>query len=278
MSKTAYGSNYKSAFDCHTDVIEVMQIGNCRISAGRYADMNHKWFDLRVRMIDDDKLRDDRVVIANDGAKSLLPPEVTELAPPPTLDIDWPDFGTPSLDKQWWTDFVTALQVIDQDTDVGVYCYGGHGRTGTALAILGSLAGLVPVGKDAVSWVRENYCDSAVESWGQIDYIEEITGETILARPSSFIQSGKSGWQSVITPQSKWEKINGNWVKVDHAKGTTEVSFEKPDEWENPNFPGMSPTTVKTNPAGFSQPQSDKPQSKTATALIEELNKRTTVL
>lgn len=47
--------------------------------------------------------------------------------------------------------------------------WGGHGRTGTALACLARLDG-VPAG-DAVAWVREHYCRQAVETVDQEAFV-----------------------------------------------------------------------------------------------------------
>ena len=46
-------------------------------------------------------------------------------------------------------------------------CIGGHGRTGTFLAALVSTFGE----KDAISYVRQNYCHKAVESTTQIKFL-----------------------------------------------------------------------------------------------------------
>ena len=61
------------------------------------------------------------------------------------------------------------------------YCQGGHGRTGTALAIIGALSNCIPPGVDPVAEVRRRYCDLAVESAAQIEYIEAITGREVKA-------------------------------------------------------------------------------------------------
>jgi protein-tyrosine phosphatase len=53
-------------------------------------------------------------------------------------------------------------------------CLGGHGRTGTALACLAILCGLPP--SEAVTWVRESYCASAVESGLQEAFVTGFGG------------------------------------------------------------------------------------------------------
>ena len=51
-------------------------------------------------------------------------------------------------------------------------CIGGHGRTGTFLAALVSEFGE----KDAISYVRKNYCQKAVESSSQVKFLASTSG------------------------------------------------------------------------------------------------------
>ena len=86
--------------------------------------------------------------------------------------VDWPDFGVP--------DDLVALRVALRDLlerarsgqSVEIGCLGGHGRTGTALACLAVATGSHP--DDAVSWVRTNYCDKAVETDQQRALVEDF--------------------------------------------------------------------------------------------------------
>jgi len=55
---------------------------------------------------------------------------------------------------------------------VEVGCIGGHGRIGTALAILAILTGHPAA--DAVAWVRANYCPKAVETIDQEAFITRL--------------------------------------------------------------------------------------------------------
>ena len=84
-------------------------------------------------------------------------------APPwPYEFFDWPDFGVPDdLDalRRVLTDLLDRARKGDR---VEVGCFGGHGRTGTALACLAVLTG-TPA-NDALAWVRTNYCYKAVET------------------------------------------------------------------------------------------------------------------
>lgn len=76
-------------------------------------------------------------------------------------------------------------ELLAEGHTVHAGCIGGHGRTGTFLAALvthiqlteGEEGGWPPTGEfDAIAWVRKNYCERAVESKGQIDYLMKEWG------------------------------------------------------------------------------------------------------
>jgi hypothetical protein len=88
--------------------------------------------------------------------------------------LDWPDFGVPD-------DPVPVVEALDSLLDrardgqrVEIGCYGGHGRTGTALACLAILCGQDP--SEAVSWVRTRYCERAVETDTQEAFVRNLIG------------------------------------------------------------------------------------------------------
>jgi hypothetical protein len=107
----------------------------------------------------------------------------------PRLDFDWRDFGTPRVSVNTWG--WIAAEVRRYGGAV-VRCQMGHGRTGTALAILGVFLGAIPADADPVTYVREHYCPRAVESQEQRSYVEKMTGRKVSAAPSG--HSGAS-WQ-----------------------------------------------------------------------------------
>lgn len=56
---------------------------------------------------------------------------------------------------------------LHQGKRVGLFCAGGHGRTGyLAACVLGQL-GIT----DPIAWLRQNYCEQAVESYAQLTEI-----------------------------------------------------------------------------------------------------------
>jgi len=76
--------------------------------------------------------------------------------------VNWPDFGLPADTDALRAALQDVLDRARRDQRVELGCSGGHGRTGTALACLAVLAG-TPA-SEAVAWVRENYCEKAVET------------------------------------------------------------------------------------------------------------------
>ncbi len=82
--------------------------------------------------------------------------------PWPHDHLDWPDFGVPGDPVVVVAAFESLLQRARSGQRVEIGCYGGHGRTGTALAGLAILCGAAP--DEAVSWVRATYCERAVET------------------------------------------------------------------------------------------------------------------
>lgn len=63
----------------------------------------------------------------------------------------------------------TAGQIQD-GKEVHAGCIGGHGRTGLFFAALVAYMG---VSKNAIEYVRKNYCDRAVESDAQVKFLEK---------------------------------------------------------------------------------------------------------
>ena len=63
---------------------------------------------------------------------------------------------------------------LDAGKKVHCGCIGGHGRTGTFLAALVSQYGE----KDAITYVRKSYCDKAVETTAQVNFLTKNYGVT----------------------------------------------------------------------------------------------------
>lgn len=88
--------------------------------------------------------------------------------------LDWPDMGVVTLPKEFWDDLVQYL--IKNKLKMLMFCVGGHGRTGTAMAsLLVTALGWTP--ERSIKWVKENYCDQAIETFTQTDYVYRLVGE-----------------------------------------------------------------------------------------------------
>lgn len=163
--------------DCHSGPLEVMEIGKATIYAGSKEEV-HLYDDWALMLVCGDSfLAPKSKVFFSALAEKLLPASVRKVTVPPYMRIDWMDRQDPGLPSRWWIALAVALRNIEGM--VSINCQGGHGRTGTALAILASLSGACPKGKDPVAWVRKVYCEDAVESLVQCEYVESITGEKV---------------------------------------------------------------------------------------------------
>lgn len=82
--------------------------------------------------------------------------------------VRWPDFRLPA-DRHDAHDALHEAWRRATDERVEIACGGGHGRTGTALACLAVLDGVLP--REAVAYVREHYDSRAVETPWQHRYV-----------------------------------------------------------------------------------------------------------
>jgi hypothetical protein len=82
------------------------------------------------------------------------------------------DMGVPQKPDEFKKLVKWTREQLEAGRKVHCGCIGGHGRTGTFLAALVSDFGV----EDAVTYVRENYCQKAVESKSQMDFLQEHFG------------------------------------------------------------------------------------------------------
>ena len=83
--------------------------------------------------------------------------------------VKWPDYGLPANLARFRRSLRALSARASSDGSVEIGCLGGHGRTGTALACLVVIAGVPPA--NAVSWVRKHYCNQAVETTEQEQFV-----------------------------------------------------------------------------------------------------------
>lgn len=120
---------------------------------------------------------------ANNEALNFLPKHLI-----PTsfshLIIDWEDFDTPPLYKDWWENLLEFFNQSETDLHIVFCCTGGTGRTGTMLSIVYALSGMCAKKEDPVETIRNLYKVTAVETDEQIEYISDITDRYIKTTPS----------------------------------------------------------------------------------------------
>lgn len=85
------------------------------------------------------------------------------------------DMQPPSDAKSFKQMIAWAAEQLKAGKKVHVGCIGGHGRTGTFLAALVThMTGEL----DSITYVRKHYCQKAVETQGQIDFLHKHFGIT----------------------------------------------------------------------------------------------------
>lgn len=105
----------------------------------------------------------------------------------PSEFINWPDFGEPSYLLGAVHKIIHALFLAQKGSRVEIGCIGGHGRTGTILAVMTVMMGRDP--KQAIYHIRKHYCEFAIETpiqaWFITAVYEMIRGNKIPDRPKS---------------------------------------------------------------------------------------------
>ncbi len=98
--------------------------------------------------------------------------------------------------------------LIANGKSVGMFCVGGHGRTGyMATAILWTLGIPQEAGyDDPIQYVRDKYCIKAVESYAQMESLEAFTGIKGLAlKHNQKVFGTVKGFTSAYSFDRKWD-------------------------------------------------------------------------
>lgn len=99
----------------------------------------------------------------------------TLLPPPEFVDIEWADFGiTSNAGYDFWRGMADAIAAEAAVKHVLVCCSGGHGRTGSFLSIVYGMLNNITDGDKAIAHIRGNYCERAVETDAQEQYIRDV--------------------------------------------------------------------------------------------------------
>lgn len=102
------------------------------------------------------------------------------------------DMGTPSKPDDFKKLVSWTKKQMEDGRKVHCGCIGGHGRTGMFLAALVSEFGE----KDAISYVREHYCQKAVESSEQVEFLGEHFGIKAVKATKQYSIGSYSGSKS----------------------------------------------------------------------------------
>lgn len=196
----------------NNEVKFVMKIGAASVHAGAGSDATSRaGWALAVRLSGKHGADFDRPFHADKAAEALLGKDLVAWTPPPMLTLEWDDRGVPPIGAEWWRRFIEALKKVEGR--VVFYCIGGHGRTGTALAILAGLSGQTK--GDVVKWVRKVYCEKAVETNAQLDYFEEVTGLKTKEAASDFVHTAASAGTPSFPASKGWK--GGTYVGPGNA-------------------------------------------------------------
>lgn len=196
-----YGGTTYGKKDCHTEHHPVFAVNGTAFHLGRYAAVGEKKHDLVLDLADGVK---PAVNIANPtpGLAAFAAKYATTV-----MKISWPDMGIPKWTKEMWTDLVAAIIADKAIKSVYICCMGGHGRTGTAAAIIGSMLHVIPENECPVEWLRTTYCKSVVESASQLTYIEDMTGRKVKAQAAKGYYGG-----STTTTGKAWDSpADASW-------------------------------------------------------------------
>jgi hypothetical protein len=135
------------------------------------------------------------------------------------IRIAWPDGGIPAVGYKFWYGLVDYLERVQKP--VLACCMGGHGRTGTALAIICAIMGLN--GKqDIGKWVRKRLCKNAIETDEQVMYIEWITGQKTEINGS---------WELPMKGGKKSSGFYGHGSAQNYDQQKVFGYFQQGDEW-----------------------------------------------
>ena len=148
-------------------------------------------------------------------------------APRPVYDtimLDWDDYGAANTADLAWTVRI-ILNYLHAGKRVEIGCFGGHGRTGTLLAIL--IAKIEHLSAyQAILEARKRYCQQIIESRQQMEQVFAFTGQKPKGK-----HYNKLGFRPVLSRQiflPLEENPDGADISVDAAN---EV-WKEVEEWE----------------------------------------------
>lgn len=109
--------------------------------------------------------------------------------------LDWTDYRAPDDDLPIYDVVRWTLDQMQEGAKVETGCLGGHGRTGTFIALLLVAQGVTP--PDAVDRVRKDHCEHAIESVSQVEFVREFYREW----------HGNEEWRKSKTLRKRFDKL-----------------------------------------------------------------------
>lgn len=217
-SKTAYVAGPP----CHSGDVKIFEKGNLTCFAGgKSRGGGNISLDLLVDLTNsvDEDLR--QVGTFDADLQKVIAAQQADYAT--TLNIDWKDFGVNhNLTVSFWKDLAKYVRAKAKKGKfrIEAMCQGGHGRTGTFWACLGFHLNLYNKKKeDPITWIRRVHCTHAVETEGQVKYVEKMTGVKI---PDEVAKKLKHGTVTTYTSYTSAPKGSGV------AAGATTSLFNQP--------------------------------------------------
>jgi protein-tyrosine phosphatase len=127
--------------------------------------------------------------------------------------VPWPDFDIPKVKISFWNSLHKFI-ISNGWKKACLHCAGGHGRTGTALSAL-----LIVHNKmsayDAVCYVRENYCNEAVETFKQFEYLQSL----------DFHYNGRKDYNQMVVTSDIFDKMKNSSNEIE--------KYNNDYEWED---------------------------------------------
>jgi hypothetical protein len=112
------------------------------------------------------------------------------------IDLDFPDFGVPQVNKLFW--YALCDDIVEHGIkSISTQCAGGHGRTGVQLCILyyllndDDVKATITDAAQLIELIRDLHCHHAVETDGQQRYIANVLD---IPAGESKIDSTYGGW------------------------------------------------------------------------------------
>ena len=144
--------------------------------------------------------------------------------------IAWPDFSIPDDLVLTFEQILEAVEKAQAGLKVEFGCIGGHGRTGTILAIVGVIMGMGA--REAILHVRTTYCTHAIESDEQEWFVEwvdaQLNGVPLREQP---VYTGYMGYGASSYTSSKSDYSTGYYKKSDSNLFATSSCSQR-DHWE----------------------------------------------